>query len=250
MDELQLLIDLHKDANRQGPGGEEELRKALDLAMIDGSRPLKVVDIGCGTGASALWLANQLKCQITAVDLHQEFLDELNSRARSTGLSQSIVTECCSMGDLPFPECEFDLIWSEGAIYNIGFAKGITDWKRHLKSGGVLVVSEITWLTRDRPMELQNYWSTAYSEIDLASAKLETLEKAGYSPIGYFALPEKCWLENYYRPLQNRFQEFLDRNGHSDLARSIVDAEQQEILMYEQYKEFYSYGVYIARKTD
>ena len=34
-----------------------------------------------------------------------------------------------SMEDLPFESSYFDLIWSEGAIYNIGFEKGIKTWK-------------------------------------------------------------------------------------------------------------------------
>ncbi len=35
----------------QGPGGDAESARALDLAMIDRTAPLKIADIGCGTGA-------------------------------------------------------------------------------------------------------------------------------------------------------------------------------------------------------
>ncbi|GAM56739.1 probable transcription regulator [Vibrio ishigakensis] len=48
------------------------------------------------------------------------------------------------MGDLPFEEDSFDVLWSEGAVYNIGFETGIRDWRKYLKSGGTLVVSELT----------------------------------------------------------------------------------------------------------
>jgi len=82
MDELQLLIDLHKHANRQGPGGDAETERALDLAGLSRAAPLKVADIGCGTGASALTLARMLNAEITAVDFLQAFLDELETRAR------------------------------------------------------------------------------------------------------------------------------------------------------------------------
>lgn len=154
------------------------------------------------------------------------------------------------MENLPFNDAEFDVIWSEGAIYNIGFEKGIKDWHRYLKPGGLLVVSEITWLTNFRPLEIQKYWEVEYSEIDLASAKFALLEEYGYSPIGYFVLPEHCWLENYYQPMQVRFQDFLKRNNHSEDAHSIVEMETREIELYEQYKAYYSYGVYIARKLN
>ena len=249
MEDYQLLIDLHKNATHQGPGGDAETELALDLAMIDQSAPLKLADIGCGTGASTLLLAQLLnKAHITAVDFLPEFLDVLENKAENMGLSNRITTLSSSMDALPFAEEEFDLIWSEGAIYNMGFEKGVKDWHRFLKPGGVLVVSEITWITDNRPKEIQSYWEKEYPEIDVASAKISILEKHGYSPIGYFVLPEHCWLDNYYYPLQQSFKDFLDRNGNSNEARKIVDAEKQEIEMYEKYKAYYSYGVYIARK--
>jgi SAM-dependent methyltransferase len=248
MGDYQLLIDLHKGANRQGPGGEAESEKAINLAMLDRSAPLKIADIGSGTGASTLLLARLLNAQVTAVDFLQDFLDVLEGRAKNMGLSEKITTLACSMGNLPFRDDEYDLIWSEGAIYNIGFEKGVTDWNRYLKAGGLLVVSEITWITSSRPLELQKYWAGEYPEIDLASSKIGILEKNGYSPIGYFVLPEHCWLDNYYRPMQNSFNDFLNRNGNSEEARAIVEAENREIELYEKYKTHYSYGVYIARK--
>jgi ubiquinone/menaquinone biosynthesis C-methylase UbiE len=250
MEDYQLLIDLHKNANRQGPGGDAETEKALSLAMIDRTAPLKIADIGCGTGASTLLLARLLEAQITAVDFLQDFLEVLVGRAENMGLSEKITPFCCSMVNLPFGDEEYDVIWSEGAIYNIGFEKGVKDWHRYLKSGGLLVVSEITWITGSRPSELQKYWESEYPEIGAASSKIGVLERNGYSPIGCFVLPEHCWLDNYYRPMQNSFKEFLDRNGNSEEARAIVEAENREIEMYEKYKTHYSYGVYIARKLD
>jgi ubiquinone/menaquinone biosynthesis C-methylase UbiE len=248
VENYKLLIELHKKANRQGPGSDAETEKALDLAMVARSAPLKVADIGCGTGASSLLLARLLNAQITAVDFLQEFLDVLEGRAEDIGLSDKITTLCCLMDDLPFGNEEYDVIWSEGAIYNIGFEKGVTNWNRYLKVGGLLVVSEITWITGSRPSELQTYWDGQYPEIDVASSKISVLEKNGYSPIGYFVLPEYCWLDSYYQPMQKRFKDFLHRNGNSEEARAIVEAEKREMELYEKYKTHYSYGVYVARK--
>lgn len=250
MEEYQLLIDLHKNANRQGPGGDSETEKALGLTMIDRAAPIKVADIGCGTGASTLVLASLLNAQLTAVDFLQDFLEILEIRAKDKGVSDKITTLARSMDDLPFGDEEYDIIWSEGAIYNIGFEKGVREWKRYLKAGGLLVVSEITWTTGSRPPELQKYWNDEYPEIDVASSKIGILEKNGYSPIGYFVLPEHCWMDNYYRPMRNGFEDFLGRNGNSEEARAVVEAERREIELYEKYKTYYSYGVYVARKLD
>jgi ubiquinone/menaquinone biosynthesis C-methylase UbiE len=142
MDDRELLIDLHRDGRRQGPGSEADTLRALDLSGIDRQIPLVMADIGCGTGASTLVLAKALDAQITAVDFLQDFLDELDRRAREAGLADHISTLECSMETLPFDEQSLDLIWSEGAIYNIGFEQGVRDRRPFLKEGGVLVASE------------------------------------------------------------------------------------------------------------
>jgi len=246
--QLQLLVDLHKNALRQGPGGEAETKQALDLAGLDRSRPLKIADIGCGTGASTILLAKELDAEITAVDFLPEFLDELQTRAKDHGVAERITTLTCSMDALPFSDEAFDVIWSEGAVYNMGFEAGVSAWRRYLKPGGRLIVSEITWLGATRPPEIQSHWESEYPEIDVASAKIGILERHGYSPLAYFFLPPHCWLENYYRPMQNRFDAFLERHGRSDQAKAIVEAEKHEITLYEKYGEYYSYGVYMAKK--
>ncbi|MDZ7759461.1 MAG: class I SAM-dependent methyltransferase [Desulfovermiculus sp.] len=250
MDEFELLIDLHKGANRQGPGGDAETETAIGVAGIDRNTPLKIADVGCGTGASTLTLARLLNAKITAVDFLQDFIDVLKVRAQSEDLEGKITTLCASMEQLPFEDDEFDVIWSEGAIYNIGFKKGVADWKRYLKPGGLLIASEITWLTKSRPSELQNHWDNEYPEVDTASAKIKALEENGYTPIGYFVLPEHCWLDNYYEPMRKSFNTFLNRHGDSEEALRIVETERHEIELYEKYKAYFSYGVYIARKSN
>ena len=249
MEDYKLLIDLHKRAKRQGPGGDAETRKAIDLAMLDPSAPLKIVDIGCGTGASAMLLARSLNAQITAVDFLPEFVEVLKTNAENEGLTNKIDPLVCSMDSLKFDNEEYDVIWSEGAIYNMGFENGVNDWKRFLKPGGLLVVSEITWTTNDRPFEIQKYWEAEYPEIGTASSKISILEKSGYSPFAYFVLPEHCWLDNYYRPIQKSFAEFLARNENDKNSQAIVEAEKEEIALYEKFKKHYSYGVYISRKV-
>jgi cyclopropane fatty-acyl-phospholipid synthase-like methyltransferase len=246
---MKLVIDLHRSTYRQGPGGDSETELAMMLAGLDCSRPLKIADIGCGTGASATLLARKLDAEITAVDFLPEFLAELRERAEKLGVSDRITALQCSMDALPFAEEQFDVIWSEGAVYNIGFEAGISAWNRFLKPGGKLAVSEITWLTAERPHEIESYWQKEYPQIDTASAKFRILEQNGYSPLGYFVLPAHCWSENYYRPLQDRFAAFLERNGNSSTAKAVVEAEEQEIELHHRYASCCSYGFYVVRKV-
>jgi SAM-dependent methyltransferase len=250
LDDLQLLIDLHRDGLRQGPGGDDETRLAVQLSGLQGRADLRIADIGCGTGASTLVLAGELDARITAVDFLPEFLAGLEKAAGRAGIADRITTLSAPMETLPFEGAAYDAIWAEGAIYNMGFAAGAEAWRRYLKPDGILAVSELTWLTVRRPAELQSHWESEYPEVDTAAAKMAILERLGYSPIGYFPLPEHCWLDNYYRPMQQRFPAFLERHGGSEAARAIVAAEEAEISLYERYRKFVSYGYYLARKVD
>ncbi len=249
MDELALLIDLHRNGKRQGPGGEDETRRAIALSGLGGGKNLQIADIGCGTGAATLVLAKALDAAVTAVDCLPDFLHDLEIAAVQENLDERIGTLVASMDALPFKERSFDAIWSEGAIYHIGFANGVKAWRPLLKPGGILAVSELTWLTQERPRELEAHWVAQYPEVDTASAKMAILEQNGFSSIGYFVLPKRCWLDNYYRPMQGRFAAFLERNDYSEAAAAIVAAEEHEIALYERHSAIVSYGYYVARRT-
>jgi SAM-dependent methyltransferase len=247
MENLQLLVDLYKEGHRQGPGADSETRLAIALAGLSSSQPLKIADIGCGTGASAFILAQELNAQITAVDFLPDFLVILEERAQKLGLLERITTINASMNDLPFAEAEYDVIWSEGAIYNMGFENGLKYWQRFLKPGGILAVSELTWLTSHLPEDLQEYWKKEYPEVDSASAKMALLEQHSYSPLAYFVLPQHCWLKNFYSPLEGLFPRFLAEQPSED-AKLLVNATKQEIEFFKKYSMHYGYGFYIAQK--
>ena len=249
MDDIELLIDLHCDGLRQGPGGDGETRLAIELSGLKPGTALNIADIGCGTGASTLVLATELDAQITAVDFLPEFLTKLDTVAKQAGLEGNITTHSASMEALPFADAELDAIWSEGAIYNMGFEAGIKAWRRFLKPDGILALSELTWLTDQRPEELTSHWEKEYPEVGTVSEKAAVLERLGFSLIGYFALPAHCWMDNYYNPMRHRFSAFLDRHDYSEGARAIVAAEEAEISLYERHKAFVSYGYYVARKV-
>ena len=246
MNEFDLLIDLHKHNNRQGPGSPHVTERAIKNTGLKGRKNLKMIDIGCGTGGQTLILASHLDGIITAVDLFPEFLKILAFRAGEKVLNHRITTLEASMDNLPFGNDLFDLIWSEGAIYIMGFENGIRQWLRHLKTGGILAVSDITWITDSRPKELEQIWEKECPGIDTASGKIKILEKLGFEIVTHFILPEDSWIEHYYLPLQNSYKAFLERQRHSQEAIDLVADHKREFDMYMKYKQYYSYGFYIA----
>lgn len=244
-----LMVDLHRDGARQGPGSEQSTLRALELTQLDHRAELRIADIGCGTGAAALPLARALPAsRITAVDLFPEFLDMLGQRAIAADCAERITTRAESMDALTLPSESLDLIWSEGAIYNIGFQHGIGLWRPLLRPQGVLAVSEITWLRPDPPAEILEHWSAEYPEIATAPQKIAQLEQAGYDLIGYFVLPPGDWESHYYLPTQARIPAFLMRHANRPEAAEIVEMERREAGLYARYRDCFSYGFYVARK--
>lgn len=247
MTELELLVDLHLDGERQGPGSKATTLEALKATGMQDRPSLRIADIGCGTGASTLLLAEEIDGQVTAIDLFPEFLDRLTIEAAQNRLVEKIVTKVMSMDDLKIEPGSLDLIWSEGAIYNIGFANGLKYWQEFLKPGGVLAISEISWLTDKRPTEIEEYWQSFYPEIDTVKNKIGTLKKQGYEVLKSFILPESCWEEEYYQSLEKRYDAFLERHENNQAAIQLVNADREEIRMYRKYKTYYGYGFYIAK---
>lgn len=247
---FDLLVDFFNRLERQGPGSAGHTKLALDLSgLLTRNGPLKVADIGCGTGASALILAKELEAEIFAVDLFDKFLTSLKNTAEKHDLSEKIETLSCSMDALPFAQSSLDAIWSEGAIYNMGFEKGISYFSQFLKPGGILAVSEITWLTNHQPEEIKQYWTKNYPEMATASRKINQLEEQGYRLKGYFPLPKQCWVNQYYDPMQNQMSEFL-HIYQTEEAEEFIKEQRKEIEFYRKFHPYYSYGFYIAEKVD
>ena len=200
MDLLELIIEYHKDNERQGPGSEEATLKALSY-IPDLNEKSKILDIGCGTGGQTITLAKNTTAHITAIDMLPQFLEKLMQKVKENNLIDRITAKEMLMDRLTFDEKSFDVIWSEGAIYNIGFEKGLSLWSKYLKDNGYIAVSEISWLTDTRPEEIEQYWVNEYSEIDTIENKLSVIEKCGYTSVAHFILDDKCWIDNYYQPL-------------------------------------------------
>ena len=136
---FEIFLDVQHGLPRQGPGCEASTRAALALCRGLPARPA-VLDVGCGPGMQTVALAQACDGVITAVDTGREYLDQLRTRAEAAGVADRIETLTADMTALPFDPARFDLIWSEGAAYVMGFAAALSAWRRFLKPGGFIAV--------------------------------------------------------------------------------------------------------------
>jgi len=245
--DVNLICEYFLSTERQGPGSPEATLKALSFIdnLTDRSR---ITDLGCGTGGQTMVLAQHTPGNITGLDFFPGFIDRFNQNAAKLNLHDRVKGIVGSMDNLPFREEELDLIWSEGAIYNIGFERGLNEWRKYLKPGGYIAVSESSWFTDERPDEIHHFWVDAYPEIDTIPNQVAKVYKAGYLPVATFILPENCWTEHYFAPLAKAQQVFLDKYPGNKTAEGFVEFSRNEEVLYRKYKEFYGYTFFIAKK--
>lgn len=245
--DYNLICEYYSSLERQGPGSPGATIKAL--SFIDNlTSESKIADIGCGTGGQTMVLAQHAPGQITGIDLFATFVDLFNSNARKLNLQDRVRGITGSMDKLPFQNEELDLIWSEGAIYNIGFERGLNEWRKFIKKGGYAAVSEISWFTEERPKEITEFWLDAYSEIDIIPNKVIRMQKAGYIPVATFIIPENCWTDNYYSPQISAQEAFLKKYPGDKTVEEFIANQRHEAQLYYKYKEYYGYVFYIGKK--
>ncbi len=231
---------------RQGPGYSEATEKAWSLIPSVPPHPT-ILDIGCGTGTQTRDLAGLSDGTITAVDNHQPFLDRITEWAKQEGVSHRVRTVQASMDDLPFEKEEFDIIWSEGAIDIMGFEKGLSLWKQYCKKGGYIVVSDLTLFQSPAPEELIEFLKTYGVTLYTEEEKSRQVSDAGLQLLHMFRLGEKGWLEHFYEPMEKVIEKFRKDKGDVPECTAILDAFEQEAVIYRKYGNYYGYTFFVMR---
>lgn len=245
--DINLICEYFSGLERQGPGSPEVTIKAL--GFIDHlNNHSQIADLGCGTGGQTMVLAQYTSGFITGIDLFPAFVDRFNRNANKLNLHHRVKGVVGSMDNLPFQDEELDLIWSEGAIYNIGFERGLNEWRKFLKTGGFLAVTEASWFTEQRPDEITAFWEEAYPEIDTIPNKVAQMQKAGYIPVATFILPGNCWTEHFFAPQVPVQEAFLKKYAGNKTAEAFIEYMRHELVLYNKYKEFYGYVFFIGKK--
>lgn len=244
---MNIFWEIHSKLPQEGPGDDRSTLQALSLIPGLPAEP-HILDIGCGPGRQTLALAKKTGGQVIALDTHEPFLEEVSRRADAAGLARRIATKKCSMSEMDFADGEFDLLWAEGSIYIMGFQKGLKSWRRFLKPGGSLAVTELTWLTDNPPEKARRFWDKEYPSMTTIAGNSNMIHEAGYFLIDSFTLRESAWWDGYYIPLEKRLARLHDKYQDNPEALSFLAGEQQEIDLYREYSAAYGYVFYVMQK--
>ena len=237
---IAALTDLHRGLDRQGPGDADFSRNILSKFPRLPLKP-RIADLGCGSGASSLMLAQHYKSTVRAVDASSVFIDEL--KARAAGLEHLIIPIQGDMAHLDWSESSVDLLWSEGAAYNLGFEQALKLWQPLLATNGMAVISEMSWFTDDAPEPAISYWQNAYPIMGTEAENSARAHQAGFNVLSTHRLPSPAWWANYYGPLRERMQQI----EITPSIQSVIQETEEEIQLFEKFSDFYGYTFYILQ---
>jgi ubiquinone/menaquinone biosynthesis C-methylase UbiE len=152
--DIVTTLELQWGSGFLSPGGPEEVLEILSGVDVAGKR---ILDVGCGIAGPAIVIAQQLHPdQIIGIDIDFPLVEKGRTKVEECGLSGVIDLQTVNPGPLPFPDAEFDLVFSKDSLIHIeetGSFYG--EILRVLKSGGVFVGSD--WLVSSDAQTLEDF---------------------------------------------------------------------------------------------
>lgn len=244
----EIFLEMFEGLSRLGPGSFETTEKAFHF--VPNKKSVKsILDIGCGTGGQALNLCQLTDAHITSVDFFPRFLEDYKKRAQKLGLTDRLTIQQGDMNNLDFPDESFDLLWCEGAAFIIGFENALSKWKRLMKPGGCLGISELIYTKRDVPERMRAKFDAQGVPFRMSSDLEKLIEENGYRLLGKFVLPKQDWVD-FYEPLEVRIQEILAKYPGNETAMEVAQDMQEEIDIFRDFSDAYSYAFYVIQPAE
>jgi SAM-dependent methyltransferase len=220
---MEDFLAIFAGLDAHGPGTDDD--RAAALAHVP-HPPRRVLDLACGPGNATLFLLGRTEAAVTAVDLLPASLARLETRVAERGLADRVTTLEARMEDLPFRPGSFDLVWCENSVYAVGFVDALRAWRPLLTADGVLVVSDLVWLTDTPAPEVAAFWADEYPDMAPLAARRAAIQDLGWDLLGTHTLDGAGWAA-YHEPLAARLDALPETPAHALLRAEIAVLERQ-----------------------
>jgi SAM-dependent methyltransferase len=243
----EIFFEVFEPLPRQGPGSLACTRRALSLCRELPASP-RVLDLGCGSGSQTLHLASLTTGSILAIDRHPPLIERLNAKSAEQGLSGRVEARIGDMSALDLPAESFDLVWSEGALYNLGLETALPMCAGLLRPRGHLAFTEAVWRTTDAPSAVREAFAD-YSTMGQIEDVVPLFETHGLSLVEHFDLPDEAWWDDFYTPMERQIEALRVKYAGDAEALSALDELAQEPEMHRHSGHHYGYTFFVARRA-
>jgi SAM-dependent methyltransferase len=245
---MQIFFEVFEALPRQGPGNRASAARAFALCRDLPPSPA-VIDLGCGVGGQTLHLAELTSGTIVAVDSHAPSIERLRATVAEHGLAGRVSPVVGDLSALEQPPASFDLVWSEGALYNIGIESALRVCRRLLRPGGYCAFTDPVWCTENPPPEVKAIFEDDYPTMGRVPDVLAAIERHGFSLIGHFTLPDEAWWDDFYTPMRHRIEQLRRRYADDDEALAVLDRIAEEPEMHRRHSDCYAYEFFVTRRA-
>lgn len=243
----EIFFEVFEPLPRQGPGSLASTQRALEACSELPSSP-RVLDLGCGAGAQTLHLAVLTKGSILAIDIHAPLVKRLRARIQELGFSRSVEAQVGDMAALKLPPESFDLVWSEGALYNLGLETALAICRRLLRPGGYLAFTEAVWRASNPPLEVREALAD-YPTMGRVEDVLSVIRGHSFTLVDHFDLPEDAWWEDFYNPMEQQIEILRMKYAGDAEALAALDEIAREPRMRRRSGHHYGYTFFVVRRA-
>jgi len=237
-----------------GAGATDELAA---LCRIEASKT--VLDVGCGAGQTACYLAKRYNCRVVGVDIRSKMVERSRERAQRAGLNDRVTFRTADAQDLPFGEAEFDAVITESVTaFPADKALALREYARVTKPGGWVGLNESTWLKTPVPEEM-----TAWVAQDIG-ATVNPLTESEWRGLLETAGLKEIIVKVDRIDTRDESRGILQRYGCLGMAgilwrtlrlylrspayRRFVKGVQEVGIVPDNLSEYFGYGLYVGQK--
>lgn len=243
----EIFFQVFEHLPRQGPGNRACAARALGLCHELPACPA-VLDMGCGVGGQTLHLAELTAGSIVAIDSHAPSIERLKAAVAMRGLSHRVSAIVGDMARPGQPPGAFDLVWSEGALYNLGLREALRICHGLLRPGGYLAFTDAIWRKENPPPEVKAGFDLDYPGMGRLEDDVAAIRDNGFELVGHFTLPDEAWWDDFYAPMVQRIAELRGLHAGDAEASAILDQLAQEPELHRRHAEFFAYEFFVARR--
>ncbi len=153
------------------------------------------------------------------------------------------------MASPPQPSGSVDLVWAEGALYNIGLRNALRVCHDLLRPGGYLAFTDAVWRNENPPPEVKAGFDLDYPTMGWLDDDVAAIRECGFALVGHFTLPDEAWWDDFYTPMETRIAELRGIYAGDVEAAAILDQLAAEPEMHRRHSDCYAYEFFVARRT-